>query len=187
MACICHFVLFSCPAQSLLWVYLVWVHSQCSLEVLSLLFCSSLGCRNLALNRIFLLSLRGRHVFTLWGASLCPLYVCMPPYIHMPHTFVHPCTLGCPHMFKHPLYVPMLPCASVSSRGYLHMIWECRRPSICLDTTLICLDVSPYVQHPPHFCMLPSTSVCSKGYLHVKWGYTHMCEVWGASAHLSGF
>ena len=23
-----------CPMQSLLWVYLVWVHSQCGLEVL---------------------------------------------------------------------------------------------------------------------------------------------------------
>ena len=32
MACICHFV-FLCPVQSLLWVYLVWVHSKCSLEV----------------------------------------------------------------------------------------------------------------------------------------------------------
>ena len=28
------FVLSLCPAQSLLWVYPVWVHSQCSLEVL---------------------------------------------------------------------------------------------------------------------------------------------------------
>ena len=33
---------FLCPAQSLLWVYLVWVHSHCGLEIL-LLFSISLG------------------------------------------------------------------------------------------------------------------------------------------------
>ena len=34
MANICYFVVFLYPAQSLLWVYPVWAHSQCGLEVL---------------------------------------------------------------------------------------------------------------------------------------------------------
>ena len=110
MVCICHFVSL-CPAQSLLWVYPVWVHSQCSLHVLGILF-QLFRCRNLALNRFFPTFHRGRHVLYLWG-------VWMPPYIHIPPWH--------PHMFKHPLYVLY---ASVCSRGYLHVIWGCGPPYV---------------------------------------------------------
>ena len=49
MACICQFVSL-CPAQSLLWIYWMWVHSQCSLDVLYLVF-QLFRCRKLALTR----------------------------------------------------------------------------------------------------------------------------------------
>ena len=84
-----------CPAQSLLCVYPVWVHSQCSLEVLKYFF-QFFRCRNLALNRVFFLLFSGKIVFILGGMVGCPLclctpctfvhplYVCTPPYVHMP-------------------------------------------------------------------------------------------------------
>ena len=78
-------------------------------------------------------------------------------------------------MFKTP-YVPNAPCASICSRGYLHVIWGCRGPSLCLDTP-ICLDASPCVHHPHTFVCFP-VCLCSRGYLHVLWGEHPIC--WGS-------
>ena len=99
-----------------------------------------LRCRNLASNRFFP-TFHYRQVCFTVGASICP------------HTFICPCKLDAPHMFKHPHMSPVLPCASVGSRGYLHVIERCG-PSFCLDTPM-CLDTSPCVQ-PPCICMLPA-------------------------------
>ena len=71
---------------------------------------------------------------------------------------------GCPlmpPMFKQPHMSPMLPCASLCSRGFLHVIWGCRGPSLCLDTPHVfgCL---PMCQTTPCICMHP---VC----LYVLW------------------
>ena len=89
---------FLCPAQSLLWVYLVWLHSQCSLEVLSYFF-QLFRCRNLALNRFFSYFLVAWHVFILGGCLDTPTFVCpnifvYPPYVHMPQGVYTPI---CPH------------------------------------------------------------------------------------------
>ena len=70
------------------------------------------------------------------------------------HSYI-PCTFACPHTFVHPLSIqtppmsPILPCSSVCSREYLHVIWGCRGPSICLDTHHMfgCL---PTCQTSPH-------------------------------------
>ena len=81
---------------------------------------------------------------------------------------------------------PMLPCASICSRGFLHVIWGYRGPSFCLDTPNVfgCLPMCPT---PPCICMLPCMSVCSRGYLHMLWGNTPYVGGLGASAHQSGF
>ena len=130
-----------------------------------------LRCRNLALNRVFPLFLRGRYVSHLGRCLYTPIYL-YAPYIWTP-----PETPKCsntPHMS------PMLPCASVCSRMYLYMIGACGGPSLCLDTPM-CLDASPYVKHLAHMCMLPYMSVCSQGYLHVLWGTHAIC--WGSGGH----
>ena len=151
MACICHFL---CPAQSLLWVYLVWVHSQCSLEVLLLLF-QLFRCRHLALNRCFPTFL-GAGMFHTWGVSVCPhmfgcpLHICtapicldapMPPYVQTP------------------LYVPNALCASVCSRGYVHMIGGCRGPPYVW--TPPCVWMPPHVSNTPMHLYASLHSACS--------------------------
>ena len=74
-------------------------------------------CRNLAVNRIFLLFLRGRHVFTL------------KRHLDTPCAFVHPHMCVCPHMFrychmlKHPMHVPHAPLCICMFWEYLHVIW----------------------------------------------------------------
>ena len=68
---------------------------------------------------------------------------------------------------------PILPYASLCSRGYLHVIWGCRSPT-CLTTPKG--EWMPlHVSNMP--CLLPSISVYSMGYLHVL-GARHF--FWGA-------
>ena len=106
MAFICHFI-FLCPAQSLPWVYLVWVQ----------LF----RCRSLALKRMFSY-IRGRYVWVVNLVSIhplyihMPLYVCIPPYIHMPPYICTPpyiCMSPYPLVHLYVLPVPYVP----------HMLW----------------------------------------------------------------
>ena len=92
---------FLCPAQSLLWVYMVWVHSKCSLEVL-LYFFQLFRCRNLALNRVFSYFFSGRHVFILEGVSGCP-HICTPQYVHMPPYVCMPPGVYIPPICPHTL------------------------------------------------------------------------------------
>ena len=61
-------------------------------------------CRNLALNRMFLLYLRGRYVLHLRG------------HLYTPCTFVHPLHSDAPDI-PDTCMSPMLPCASEYSRG----------------------------------------------------------------------
>ena len=105
MAGICHFGVFFMswpePSMGISSVSSFQVWSGGSLIIIFQLF----RCRNLALNRIFLLFLRGRHIFTLRGASICShmficsLYIQMPPYVPTPPVCplcspVHPYVLG---------------------------------------------------------------------------------------------
>ena len=109
MACICHFV-FLCPAPSLLWVYLVWVHSQCGLEVL-LYFFQLFRCRNLALNRVFSYFLVAGMFFILGGCLDAPcLYT--------------PCTFVCPRGV-HPHVPPILLCICMFLE-VLHVVGGCK-------------------------------------------------------------
>ena len=159
MACICHFV-FLCPAQSLLLVYPVWVHSQCSLEVL-LYFFQLFRCRNLALNRVFSYFLVAGMFYT-WGVYICmPPYVCTPPYIHTP-----------PRVYMPP-YAPILFCASVYFWRFC-MLW-----GIIMGSPL-CWDTLPYIT--PVWGFLPLItcphlvigSLCIgmfQGYQYVMWAF----------------
>ena len=91
---------FLCPAQSLLLVYPMWVHSQCGLEVLYLHF-QLFRCRNLALNRDVFPTLEAgmggcQHRGCLYAPHMsvhAPVHVHTPPYIHMPS--ILPCTSVC--------------------------------------------------------------------------------------------
>ena len=71
---------FLCPAQSLLWVYPVWVHSQCAVWRFSNIFFQLFRCRNLALNRVFSYFLVAGMFFYTWRVSGCP-HVCTPPHM----------------------------------------------------------------------------------------------------------
>ena len=106
------FCSFLCPAQSLLWVYPVWVHSQYGLEIFQLF-----RCTNLALNRFFPTFLSGRHVL-IQGVSGCP-HSCTPP------VFIHPLYVCTPQGFRHPHMSHMLLCASVCSQKLLHVVGGC--------------------------------------------------------------
>ena len=130
-------------------------------------------CRNLALNRMFLFYLRGRHVLHLGD-------------IYTPHMIVHPiclyasCTFGSPHVQTTPICPPCSLCASICSRGIC--MWNEDGGHLYApihSNTPICLDAS-YVWHPPHVympLMFSCTSVCAQGYLHVIWGIHPIC--WG--------
>ena len=105
--------------------------------------------------------------------------------IYTPHclyTPIHlyvPVCLDTPICPNTPFMSPMLPYASVCSRGYLHVMWVCRGPYICLATPYVgCLPIFPT---PPHICMLPYTSVCSRGYVHVIYGIHPICYGLGES------
>ena len=123
MACICHFV-FLCPAQSLLCVYPVWVHSQCSLEV-QLYFFQLFRCRNLALNRVFSYYLVVDMFFLYLGGCLdTPTFVC-------PHTFICPHIFVCPQGCTQPPISP--PCSSVHLHGF--------GAFACCGGVVLCLNV----------------------------------------------
>ena len=94
------------PAQSLLWVYPLWVHSQCCLEVL-LLFFQVFRCKNLALTRDMFSSFSLQACRGLWEASVCHLYGCTP------HISVCPCMSVCPLYICTPLYICMSPYTSM--------------------------------------------------------------------------
>ena len=99
-----------------------------------------------------------------------PLYDQTSPYVQAPPMF------------------PMLPCASVCSRGYQHVIWGCGGP--------------PYVWTPP-YAWIPYHMSNTPTRLYVPWSPVHLYFLggicmWygrytsyvgglGASAHLSGF
>ena len=83
------------------------------------------------------------------------------------------CPPHSPYVKTPPTHVPMLPCASSCSGGYLYLILGCRGPSICLDTPM-CLDASPGVQHSHTF-------VCSPICLYVL-GVNCMC--YGGKSHM---
>ena len=104
---------FLCPAQSLLCVYPVWVHSRCGLEVL-LIFFPALRCRNLALNRVFsyflvvgmFLYLGG--VFAHPPCSYAPICLYAPIHLYAPkgvHTPINPHALLCTCMVLEHLHV----------------------------------------------------------------------------------
>ena len=108
-------------------------------------------------------------MFQTWGASVCPLYARIPPVFQMPA----PIFSNIPHMS------PMLPCVSLCSRGFLHVVRGCRRPFLCLDTTHV-LDASPCVNNPHAFVCSP---VCLYvlGVVSMCYGETPIC--WGSGGH----
>ena len=90
-----------------------------------------------------------------------------------------------PYVQTLPYMSPMLPCASLCSRGFLHVIWGCRGPSLCLDSPMY-LNASPCVQNSLHLYV--PLYVYVLGLICMCCGGTpHMLGVWQASAHLSGF
>ena len=125
MACICHFV-FLCPAQSLLWVYLVWVHSHCSLEVL-LIFLQLFRCRNLALNRVFSYFLVAGMFYYLGGVWMP--HICTPLCLYASCMFVD--SQGC----THPHMPHTLLCICVFLEA-LHVVGGCNGSPLHWDTSL---------------------------------------------------
>ena len=103
--------------------------------------------------------------------------ICLYIPIHS-YTPIHLYTHNACHMFKHPHMFPMLPCAPVCSRGYLHVIWGCGALQN-VWTAPGGVDASPVFQHPPH-CMLPCKPPCFRASMHVLWGNYPLClGVWG--------
>ena len=90
------------------------------------------------------------------------------PYIHTPPKHLYAPT---PPYAQTPPYVPMLPCACVCSRGYLHVIWDVGAPSVGCPQGR---GVPAQVSITPTNYMLP---ICSREYLHVLWGKLYLC--WG--------
>ena len=80
---------------------------------------------NLALNSFSSYFFIETGMFHTWEASVCPLYVHMPPYICMPHVW----TSQQPHILKHP---HMSQCSPVHlcCRGYLHVIGDVGPPYV---------------------------------------------------------
>ena len=141
----------------------------------SLFFPQLFRCRNLALNRMFILkNLRGQHggVSYLGDTCMPHMFPC-PPYIGSPCTYV-------PHAL---LCICMFYGVSACDMGMGASIWLYNwMPPMCLESP-ICLVLTPY------FCIPP----CSPVHLYVlgsicMWyrGYTPHVGVWGASACLSG-
>ena len=120
-----------------------------------------LRCRNLALNRCFLLFLRGRHVSHFGG-------------IHMlPNMF------RCSHTFRGPpdapisSNIPHVTSASVCSRQFLHVMGD--------------LGVPPYVWTLNAFVCSPICLYVLGVICMCYWGNTPYVGGLEASAHLSGF
>ena len=170
---------FLCPAQSLLWVYLVWVHSQCVWRFSNYYF-QLFRCWNLALIRFFP-TFRGSHVFYL-GVIHMPPYICMPPVCsYTTHTFIHP-----PYV-QTPPYVPNAPLCIFMFLGISECdvgMWGPHK----LDTPIRGSRCLP-------MCPLPMCIVCSLVSLYILWDI--LCVLWarhflcwgsgGVSACLSGF
>ena len=135
---------FLCPAQSLLCVYLVWVHSQCSLEVL-LYFFQLFRCRNLALNRVFSYFLVEGMFYT------CGVFG-HPQFIH-PHTFVHPPYICMPPGVYTPPIGPHALLCTCMVLEHLHVVWGCYLLKCVLGQLLtppLFGGASPLIT-PPHF------------------------------------
>ena len=124
MTCICHFISL-CPAQSLLCIYPVWVHSHCDI------FSRSFSCRKLALNGKNFLHSRCRHRCLKGHLCLCldiqallleGRYFCQ--YIHESvHLFVHLYVYISSHISVHPLvcWYPYIVGTSVGHSYICHM------------------------------------------------------------------
>ena len=143
MACICHFLLFLYPAKepslgiSGMGSFPVW--SGGSLNHFQLF-----RCRNLALNRFFLLFLEAGMLHTCGVSG--------HPHLHMPSTFVCPICLyapkgvDTPQMFPTLLSICMFSEASACCGG-------CRWPLTCWTPPLhlpLYGGASPYVLHPTY-------------------------------------
>ena len=68
---------------------------------------------------------------------------------------------------------PMLTCASICSRRFLHVIWRCG--SLLLFGHPHVFGCLPMCPTPPCICLLPFISVCSRGFLHVLLGKYPIC------------
>ena len=173
MACICHFVFFmSCPEPPMGISGVAWRFPNYYFQLLR--------CRNLALG-FFLLFLRGRHVLHLGG-------VCMPPYVHAP-----PVCSDAPNAptYSKTSYVPIVPCASVCSRGYLHVIGDMGGCLLFGHPNVF--GCFPCVHHPHTFvcfpvclCVLWVICMCYGGTPHMLgvWGHQHICQVSGVCQYI---
>ena len=177
MACICHFVFYVLPRASYGYIQCgfipsaVWRFSDIIFQFFSY--------RNLALNRGFPTLLLEAGMFLLRGCLYAPICSYTPIHLYAPSMFVHiPDTPIC--LYTH--MSPMLSCASLCSRGYLHVIWGCGGPTCW--TTPLGVDASPCVQHalyaPLYLCIFYGIFACSMGKKLLVWGF------W-VSACLSGF
>ena len=182
MAYICHFVLFVCPAQSLLWVYLVWgsfpVQSGGSLIIFQLL-----RCRNVALIRVFFLLFLEVGMFYTWGLSACALHLYAP---YVLYALIH----STPLEVYTPPYVPHTPlCICMFSEDSACCGVD-KGPLTCWTTSFtpppvwgclpICLQPHSFIGFPVHQ-YVSGISVCDVG------NNSHMLGVWGMFSHLLVF
>ena len=105
MACIC---LFLCPAQSLQWVYPVWVHSHQNYMQFggSVIIFQHFRCRNLALNMDTFPTLE----VDIWGGCQHSEYMYAPLCTHTPYVYIHPCTSIDPTYICMPCHTPLYIC-----------------------------------------------------------------------------
>ena len=146
MACICLFV-FLCPAKTL------YGYIHCGFIPRwsggSLIIFQLFRCRNVALNRIFILYLR--------QACSTPMGCLYTPYICIPYTFICPLYVQNPPVHSDTPICPPCSCASVCS-GDICM-WYGMGLFVCPHTfecPHVCMP--PYVQHP-HMSMPPCSPV----------------------------
>ena len=131
MACICHFVFFSCvcvlPRSSYGHIWCGFIPSV--VLRFSKLFFQLFRCRNLALNTDVFPTLEAGTGVSQHRGICTPPYICMPPYIcTTPCTSVCPSPPICPLHTPCNLYVPPIPYVPHVLRGLggiykLHISW----------------------------------------------------------------
>ena len=174
MACICHFVLYSCPAQSLLWVSGVGsfpVQSGGSLIIFQLFM-----CRNLVLNRFFPTFLEAGMFYT-WGCLDAPTFVQPHMFICPPYICILPRGLGTQYVPHTPLCICMFSEASACC-------WGCKGLLTCWTSPY----TSPYILHPHSLVGFPvhlyvlGISTCDMCNISNMWGFGGVppsVGVWG--------
>ena len=175
---------FLCPAQSLLCVYPVWVHSQCGLEVLIYIF-QLFRCRKLALNRVFSYFLVvGMCLYLGRGWLHTPMFVHPPVCLYAPIHLYAPICLYAPQECTHP---PGAPHASVLLHGFgtLHVVGGCFSVLCVLGHTTPIWGCLP-LNYTPHTLLLVLCALLFSGISVLMWVFPLLLKGLGVFPHHLG-